>query len=409
MTSERITHYIQKIPKQIGIWFILGLAIGIPIGLISAFFLYALNYVTHIRENNPWLIALLPIAGISIGYLYHRAGKEAQKGNDLLFDEYFIPKRPLPWIMAPLILLTTLLTHLVGGSAGREGTAVQMGAVIANRFENWSQKFKVNRSLLIMVGIGAGFASLFGTPWAGTIFAIEILRNKETRVDAIIPALITSFVAYYSCLFVDAPHTHYEAVSSLSFSWLNILYVAGAGVCFGLCAWLYIQTHEFFAKLASRLFTNIVWQPFFGGIVLFILIWTIGDARFLGLGLSTILSAFEMQLPYNDFIIKLLLTAFTLAVGFKGGEVTPLFFIGAALGNVLALFVPLPLAFMAALGFIAVFAGATKTFLACSIMGVELFDWQAFPYYVMVCLVAQLFSGKKSIYSSQPNNHLSVF
>jgi H+/Cl- antiporter ClcA len=406
---EKITVFFKELPRQIGIWIVLGVAIGIPIGLVSAFFLYALDYVTHIREANYWLIALLPLAGLSIAYLYHRAGKETQKGNNLLFDEYFIPQKPLPFIMAPLILLTTLLTHLVGGSSGREGTAVQMGAVIADRFEKWSSKFKVNRSMLIMVGMGAGFAALFGTPWAGTIFAIEILRNKETRFDAIVPALVTSFVAYYTCVFTHAPHTHYDAVSSVTFSFINLPYLFGAAACFGLCAWLYIQTHHIFSSVANRLFTNAIWRPFFGGILLFIIFLAIGDARFLGLGIPTILDAFETQLPYFDFIIKLLLTALTLAVGFKGGEVTPLFFIGAALGNVLALFVPLPLAFMAALGFIGVFAGATKTFLACSIMGVELFGWDALPYFVLVCLVAQLFSGKKSIYSSQPSNRLAFF
>lgn len=405
MLTEKISTFI----KDSASWIILGLIIGVPIGLASAIFLYSLDYITQIREANIWVIALLPLVGLLIGVLYQRFGKEVEGGNNVIFSEYFIPKKPLHFLMAPLILVTTLLTHLVGGSAGREGTAVQMGAAIADRFNFLGEKLQQNRSLFLMAGVGAGFASLFGTPWAGAIFAVEILRNKNIDWRGLIPAVITSFVAYYTCIITHAPHTHYQAVSSIDFDFRVLGYLAIAGFIFGLTALFYIKTHDLFKFLAAKIFPNPTWRPFFGGIILFLIFVFIGHSKFMGLGIPTILESFEQQIHHYDFLIKLLLTSFTLALGFKGGEVTPLFFIGATLGSALTILLPLPIAFMAALGFLAVFAGSTKTFLACSIMGVELFGWDAFPYFILVCIIAQIFSGKKSIYSAQPKNQLSIF
>lgn len=398
-----------SIVKLFFVWLIIGVTLGIPIGLSSAVFLYALDYITNFREVNMWIIALLPLAGLLIGWLYKVADSRASLGNNLIFQEYFIPNKPMPWVMAPLILVTTLLTHLVGASAGREGTAVQIGAVLADRFSFVGKAFQQNRSLFLMAGVGAGFASLFGTPWAGTIFALEILRNKNMNWNGLIPALITSFSAYYVCIWTGAPHTTYQTVIPPEFTFSHLPYLALTGVAFGLTALVYIKCHHWFSQLAQRLVSNVVWRPFFGGVILFLIFMLLGNSRYMGLGLPIILESFEAPVLPMDFILKLLLTAFTLGFGFKGGEVTPLFFIGATLGNVLAIFVPLPKAFLAALGFISVFSGATKTFFACAVMGIELFGWQAAGYFVVVSFIAQLFSGKSSIYKDQLKNRFSVF
>ncbi len=393
------------------IWLPLGLMVGVPVGLASAVFLYALNYITDFREENLWVIVLLPVIGLLIGWMYHKSNVRANLGSNLIFQEYFAPTSTMPWIKAPLILLSTLLTHLVGASAGREGTAVQMGAVISDSLAFFGKKYQQHRSLFIMAGVGAGFASLFGTPWAGTIFALEILRGKSLNRMAILPAFLSSFSAYYICYLTGAPHTHYEYIEAPEFSIETILNAVFIGALFGLTALLYIKAHYIFSKLAQYLTKGYqaFWRPFLGGIVLFIIFVFLGDSRYMGLGIPTILESFENPvLPY-DFIAKLLLTAFALGFGFKGGEVTPLFFVGATLGNALALFVPLPLAFLAATGFISVFSGATKTFLACAVMGIELFGWEAAPYFLLTTLLAQLFSGKSSIYSAQPKNSLSLF
>jgi H+/Cl- antiporter ClcA len=298
---------------------------------------------------------------------------------------------------------------LVGAPAGREGTAIQIGAAIADRFHFLGEKFQQNRSLFLLAGIGAGFAALFGTPWAGALFAVEILRSKTIPWSGIFPALTTSFVAYFTCLLTGAPHTHYSAVSSIPFETTTVIYIFAISALFGLVALVYVYAHQFFKSIGAVLVRSNIWRPFYGGIVLFIIFAIIGNTRFMGLGIPSILDSFENHATYYDFMIKLLLTAFTLAFGFKGGEVTPLFFIGATLGSALSMVVPIPIALMAAMGFLAVFAGATKTFLACSVMGVELFGWEAFPYFIASCLVAQIFSGRKGIYNFQAENKISFF
>lgn len=400
--------YLEETPKTLGMWLILGLIVGIPIGLASSIFLYALEFITNYRESNLWIITFLPIVGLLIGWMYQRSGTRAAAGNNLIFQEFFIPQKLMPLLMAPLVLVATLLTHLVGASAGREGTAVQMGAVIADRFHFIGEKFKQQRALFILAGVGAGFASLFATPWAGSIFAIEILRNRSLPLSGLIPSFISSFTAYFTCLLTGAPHTHYEPLIAPQFSLSLLPYLVLAGMLFGLTALLYIKCHQWFSTLATVLVQASIWRPFFGGIILFIVFFALGDSRYMGLGIPTILASFqEPVLPY-DFILKLLLTAFTLGFGFKGGEVTPLFFIGATLGNVLVFFIPLPYAFLAGIGFISVFSGATKTFFACAVMGIELFGWESGVYFFLVTFVAQLFSGRASIYKEQPGNRFSI-
>lgn len=387
-------------------WLLLSAIIGIPIGLASAIFLYSLDFVTFWREENLWIITFLPLAGLLIGYVYSTIGKQSAAGTNLIFKEYFIPTKILDKLMAPLILIATLLTHLVGAPAGREGTAIQIGAAIADRFHFLGAKFHQNRSLFLLAGVGAGFASLFGTPWAGAIFAVEIFRQKGINWSGIIPAIFTAFVAYWTCLITQAPHTHYNTIQSLDFEPAHIIYTIAVAVIFGMCALLYIRAHHIFTWVSIKLIPNSVLRPFYGGILLCVIFMVMGNTRHMGLGLPIILESFEQQMHYTDFIIKLLLTAFTLAFGFKGGEVTPLFFIGATLGSALSIFVPIPIALMAAMGFLAVFAGVTNTFLACSVMGLELFGWEAFPYFLLSCFIAQIFSGKKSIYENINNSIL---
>lgn len=311
--------------------------------------------------------------------------------------------------MAPLIFVATLLTHLVGGSAGREGTAVQMGAVIADQFYPWSKHLKLHRDVFILAGVAAGFASLFGTPWAGAIFAVEIFRNKTVRWVALFPALLTSFTAYYTCHWTGASHMAYPNIHVPHFSWSMLALIVFCGALFGLTARGFIKLQILMEYFSEKICKSQLWRPFFGGIVLLVVYYFVNSSRYMGLGIPVILESFDRQvLPY-DFIAKLFLTVITLGFGFKGGEVTPLFFIGATLGNTISLFIPLPFSFLSALGFIAVFSGSTNTFLACAIMGIELFGFEAAPYFLVVTLVSQLFSGRKSIYKDQPSNKFSIY
>ncbi len=382
-------------------WLPLSMLTGIASGSAAAVFLISLQWVTNLRTGHPWLIWLLPLAGYAIGRTYYRYGGQAAKGNDLLFEAFYRPRATIPFRMAPLVLLGTLLTHLTGGSAGREGTAVQMGAAIADRLHRWFRRGSTDRRLLLVCGISGGFAAVFGTPWAGAVFAIEVLGLRKMRYDAILPAVVTAWAAHWVCLAWPVGHAHYTLgelpqPGLITFGWVVLL-----GVLSGWVAWLFIRTTHGFRQLFNRI-SSLPLRPVAGGLVLLTVYLLTDSQRYAGLGLPVITAAFSEPLLPWDFLLKLLFTAFTLGAGFKGGEVTPLFFIGATLGNALGGFIPLPLGFLAALGFVAVFAGATNTPLACLVMGMELFGWQSGLWLTVVCTVAYLSSGYGSIYTAQP-------
>lgn len=382
-------------------WLGLASVVGILSGSASALFLISLEKVTHLRQENSWLFYFLPLGGLLVGLLYHYWGKDVEKGNNQIIDEVIEPQKRISWRMAPLVLIGTLLTHLVGGSAGREGTAVQMGGSLADQLNSFFPFKAEDRRILLMCGVSAGFASVFGTPLAGTIFALEVYIIGKLRYEALIPALFAALVADWVCIRWGAHHTHYSISSTTDFSILNFLYAIAAGLIFAGAAWLFSNAVPFFKKYFSKI-SFPPFRPVAGGIVLLIVYLAFSETKaFAGLGVEIIVQSFARQQPWCVFLLKALFTAFTLAAGFKGGEVTPLFFIGATLGSALSLLLPLPVDLLAAMGFVAVFAAAANTPLACVLMGIELFGSRHAVFIAIACLVAYLFSGHTGIYSSQ--------
>lgn len=389
-------------------WLLICLLTGILAGSASAFFLVSLEWVTQYRENNLWIIALLPAAGLCIGLLYHYYGSDVVKGNNLLIEEYYTPKKIIPFKMAPLVLLGTLMTHLFGGSAGREGTAVQMGGAISELFTKW---FKIDlnsdeRKIILIIGISAGFASVFGTPWAGAIFGLEAMITGRMRYKAILPAIITAIIADFTCHAWNVAHTDYNIVSAESLTMLNISWTILAGICFGVTAWLFSVNAHFWQKTFSKWIAYAPFRPLAGGALLALVIYLSGAIKYIGLGVPIIVESFSEQQLLHVFLLKIIFTTFTLGAGFKGGEVTPLFFTGATLGSALTFFIPMEISLLAAMGFVAVFAGATNAPLACFVMGIELFGWESAPFLAIACFVAYIFSGKSGIYSAQKQEGL---
>jgi H+/Cl- antiporter ClcA len=381
-------------------WLLFGGAVGVLSGSASAFFLFALNWVTNYRENHFWLYYLLPVGGFVVGLIYYYFGRSVEKGNNQIIDEIIQPQTRIPWIMAPLVLIGTLITHLVGGSAGREGTAVQMGGAIADQLNRIIPFKRRDRKILLICGVSAGFASVFGTPLAGTIFALEVYIIGRMRYEALIPSLFAAIIGDIVCRNWGAPHLHYAISSLTQISVPNVLWAILAGLIFALAGRLFNKAIPFFKAYFNRISYPPL-RPVAGGIVLLILLFILSDYRFAGLGIPTIVESFTVRQPIYFFLLKILLTTITLSAGFKGGEVTPLFFVGATLGSAISLFIPLPTDLLAGMGFVAVFAAAANTPIACVFMGIELFGGQHAVFIAIACLVAYLFSGHSGIYSSQ--------
>jgi H+/Cl- antiporter ClcA len=382
-------------------------------GAACALFLWALDAATLLRFHYPWLLFLLPVAGFAIGWVYLKVGGTAEGGNNLLIDQIHTPGGGVPFRMAPLILVSTVLTHLFGGSAGREGTAVQMGGSLAGA---WGKLWKLDDDgmpVMLMAGIAAGFGAVFGTPIAGAVFAMEVLAVGRLQYRALVPCIGAALLADWTCQVLGIHHTAYhvaapDGVTHLLVDPLLLLKVAAAGVAFGLTSLVFAEANHRLGAFAKARIGYAPLRPFIGGLGVIALVYLVGTRDYLGLGILsehagavTIPGLFAPPVHDWSWMLKLVFTVVTLSFGFKGGEVTPLFFIGAALGNALSPILGVPVDLMAALGFVAVFAGAANTPLACTLMGIELFGATWGVYIAAACFIAYLCSGHSGIYLSQ--------
>lgn len=385
-------------------WLMLCGLVAVLAGSASALFLFSLDWATRTREAHRWLILGLPLAGFTVGWLYLKWGRSVDAGNNLLIDEIHDPHQVVPLRMAPLILGGTVVSHLFGASVGREGTAVQMGGALADQL---SHRFKLSagqRRVVLMTGIAAGFASVFGTPLAGAVFALEVLAGpalRQMRWAALLPCVVAAVAADQVGLWWGVQHTLYSAGNLPALSTWSLTAMVLAGGLMGLTGRVFaLSTHAFSAWMKQRI-AYAPLRPLIGGALIAAVVWWGQADRYIGLGIPVIVEAFSQPLAPWDFAAKLALTVASLGSGFKGGEVTPLFYIGATLGNALAPLLQMPVGLMAAIGFVAVFAGAANTPLACTVLAMELFGVPVGGFAALACAVSYVFSGRVSIYKAQ--------
>ena len=389
----------------------LCLGVALLAGSASALFLFSLDWATRTREAHRWLILGLPFAGFAVGWLYLKWGRSVDAGNNLLIDEIHDPRQVVPLRMAPLILGSTVVSHLFGASVGREGTAVQMGGALADQLCHHFKLSAPQRRVVLMTGIAAGFASVFGTPLAGAVFALEVLAGpalRHMRWAALLPCVVAAVAADHVGLWWGVQHTLYSAGSLPALSTWSLTAMVLAGGLMGLTGRVFaLSTHGLSTWVKQRI-PYAPLRPVVGGALIAAIVWWGQADRYIGLGIPVIVEAFSQPLAPWDFAAKLALTVASLGAGFKGGEVTPLFYIGATLGNALAPLLQMPVGLMAAVGFVAVFAGAANTPLACSVMAMELFGVEVGAFAALACAVSYLFSGRASIYRAQRHRPAKV-
>lgn len=380
-------------------WGILCILISLFAGSSSALFLVLLDSVTTVRTTYSGLIALLPLAALISVLLYQTIGKKSAKGNQLIVATIEQSSKPLiEWMMAPFILFSTLIAHLCGASVGREGTALQLSASLSDQLTRPFKLSDYERALLLKAAVAAGFGAVFGTPLAGALFALEFADKKIQFNKNIAPIFVCGFLADQVTRWWGIQHTIYSITQLPSLNIFSGLQILLAAILFGIIAFVFKAGLTFTKFSMEKLIPNESWRAVTGGILIAVVIYSTAIDDYIGLGIPYILHAYSAQAMPFAFLIKLLLTIFSLSIGFKGGEVTPLFFIGATLGSTLSFIIPLPISFLAGMGMVAVFGAASKTPLATALLAYELFGKEYIFYAFVIAFIASFIAGKKSIY-----------
>ena len=383
---------------------IAGIIIGFIVGIIDTIFGRGLIWIGDIRkEYLYYFVPFLALAGLLIVFIYQKFAGKTGKGMGLIFEVGHGTEKEIPLRLISIVTVATWITHLFGGSAGREGVAVQLGATFSHRFNKYFN-FPDKSKVFLVTGMAAGFGGLFQTPIAALFFGLEVLALGNLQLYALIPAVVAAFTASWTSSFLGLEKFTHIVNTTLSITPTTFVKFAILGVIFGFAGNLFVYLQSFLKKFAAEKIKNPYYRIFIIGIFLSIILLLLHEGRYTGLGTNLIENSFSGKPIFGyDWILKLLLTTLTLAAGFQGGEVTPLFSIGASLGVVIGIFFGLPIEFVAAAGYISVFGSATNTLLAPIFIGGEVFGFNNLPFFVIIVIFAYLVNRKISTYGLQKN------
>lgn len=383
-------------------WVVLSTVVGCLVGLSTAIFLKTLDWASGIVSLHRYYFLLLPLALFSSAALTKFLAPDAEgHGTEKVIEAIHKNGGIIKAAVVPVKLVATIITIALGGSAGKEGPCAQIGAGLASIFARLSRLDAADRKKLVICGISAGFASVFGTPIAGAFFGVEVLFVGSILYDVMLPSFIAGVISYNVSSAFGIHYFHHAFTTPLNFSTVLFYQIILGGIFFGLCSFFLIETLNIGKKISGKMKVWMPFKGFLGGAIL-IIIALIFSTDYLGLGLNTIESSLSGQsLPWYAFILKSLTTSLTLNFGGSGGIVTPIFFIGSSAGNMFAQIFRLDIVLFSALGFVGLLAGAANTPIAASIMAIELFGPQIAPYAALVCVISFLMTGHRSVYPSQ--------
>ena len=381
-------------------WVFLGIITGLFVGLFSAFFALCLAFVTKTRGKYPWLLYLLPAAGLLIVFLYRHFKAEKEGGTNLLFLAIYGGEK-VPFHMAPLIFISTLLTHITGGSAGREGAALQLGGSIGYTIGSILKLDEQDKKIITMAGMSAAFGAVFGTPMAAVLFPIEVISVGVLYYVALVPCIVAALIGYQ---FAGRMGIDPEAFSVNNIPELSVLNLTKIALLAILCACL----STFFCQLLHRLgadLKKLMPNPYVMVVVCSIIIIAInkllGTTDYLGAGIPVIERAMFGEVVWYAFLVKMLLTALTLAAGFKGGEIVPVFFVGATFGCLAGHILGISPSMCAAIGMTAMFCGAVNCPMTSMLLSLEIFGMKGALFFFTAICISYMFSGYSSLYKKQ--------
>lgn len=385
-------------------WILMGLVTGCIVGLVGTAFSYALVYVNDFRSVHPWILFGLPFAGLLIVFLYRILKDTDDTGTNMVIASIH-SSTEISYKMAPLIFITTVLTHLCGGSAGREGAAIQLGGSITNFLSNIKFfKFSENdHRINIMCGMSAGFSALFGTPLASAFFSLEVISVGIMHYSALVPCVIASYTAHFIASYFKVAPEAFTVLSIPSVNPVGMLKFLILGAILGVVSILFCAAMHNAGKAYTYLFKNAYLRIFIGGCMVVGLTLLLRTNIYLGSGMNIIEKIFETDAsqPFYIFLLKIIFTALTIGAGFKGGEIVPSFCIGAACGAAFAPLLGMPVTLTAACGMVGVFCGVTNCPVTSLLISFELFGFEGMPYYLITIAVSYMLSGYYGLYSSQ--------